>query len=295
MKPVDIVKLVRDTWNNSLPEKRLEQLNVVRITVPPEHLELFESLIDMHVENIKDDHDAITLLLVHGIQTDGAWHELVKAAFRDVDHVKVKGIGYDCVTPAQLACPFRKGPIDRVVTQFRDARTIEPNARIMVIAHSFGTYILSHILSRYSDIQIERIILCGSIIKSNFRWDLHTRHMATGSIINDVGTRDFYPVLATFTTIGYGGTGRKGFGSTRVIDRFFDYGHSDFFSPDNDHISKYWKPYIVHGEIVQSDWDTAKPKTSIAILMACHPWIGRSLFLGGIGLLAAISIINLLA
>ncbi|NWD69162.1 hypothetical protein HX870_16285 [Pseudomonas gingeri] len=148
----------------------------------------------------------------------------------------------------------------------------------MVIAHSFGTYIVSHILSRYSDINIERIVLCGSIIKSSFPWDLHTRHMENGSIINDVGTRDFYPVLATFSTLGYGGTGRNGFKNTRIADRYFDYGHSDFFLPDNDHIRKYWKPYIIDGTVVDSDWNTEKPTTNLFIMMACHPWIGRPVF-----------------
>lgn len=241
----------------------------------------------MKIANIQDDSQAIMLMLVHGIQTDGAWQELVKAAFRDVTHVRVKGLGYHCVTALQLACPFRSTPINKIVNDFRDARNLEPTARIMVIAHSFGTYIISRILSKYTDINIERIVLCGSIIKGNFAWDKHARHMAAGNILNDVGTRDFYPVLATFSTVGYGGSGRNGFKNTRVTDRYFDYGHSDFFVPDNDHIVKYWKPYIVDGTIVESDWDTQKPKTHLGIMIACHPWIGRPVFYSTIGLILA--------
>lgn len=278
MRPVEIVSLVRSTWENTIPEKRLLQLQVIREQLSPEHQELFDSLVDMQIANIKDSTEVITLMLVHGIQTDGAWHELVKAAFRDVDHVRVKGIGYNCVTALQLACPLRSAPINHVVQQFRDAQTMEPTARVMVIAHSFGTYIISHILSRFADIKIERVVLCGSIIKNNYKWDLHTRHMPAGNILNDVGTRDLYPVLASVSTLGYGGSGRNGFKNTRVTDRFFDYGHSDFFVPDNDHISKYWKPYIIDGTVVESEWDTQKPKTNLGVLMACHPWIGRPVF-----------------
>ncbi|MBK5003480.1 alpha/beta hydrolase [Pseudomonas sp. S32] len=278
MKPVDIVTLVRSTWDNTLPAQRLAQLQVVRRGVPDEHLELFESLIDMQVASIKDSTEVITLMLVHGIQTDGAWHELVEAAFRDVAYVRVKPIGYNCVTAAQLACPFRSAPINHVVQQFRDAQTMEPTARVMVIAHSFGTYIISHILSKFSDIKIERVVLCGSIISNSYPWDLHTRHMAAGNILNDVGTRDLYPVLASVSTLGYGGSGRNGFKNTRVTDRFFNYGHSDFFVPDNDHIARYWKPYIIDGTVIESEWDTQKPKTPLGIMMACHPWIGRPIF-----------------
>lgn len=294
MKPAEIVKLVRDTWANSIPKKRMAQLAVVRGTLSAEDAELFDSVIDTLVSNLEDDPEAISLMLIHGIQTDGAWHEAVKSAFRDVSRIKVKGLGYDCVTPLQLACPFRKTPIKRIVSQLRDIRSMEPNSKIMVIAHSFGTYIVSRILSHYTDIKIDRIILCGSIVRSDFRWDQHTRHMADNSIVNDVGTRDFYPVLATFATVGYGGTGRKGFGNTRVIDRFFDYEHSDFFCPSHDHINTYWKPYIVDGTVVESAWNTKKPGLSIPILMACHPWIGRPVFYAAItgSVLGAYALIN---
>lgn len=285
MTPADVVRLVRDSWENTIPDKRLEQLSLIRRTVPPEHFDVFDCIVDMQVANIRDDPDAITLMLVHGIQTDGAWHESVKAAFRSDSHVRVKGIGYNCVTALQLACPFRSAPIKHVVKQFRDAKTMDPSSKIMVIAHSFGTYIISHILSRYSDIKIDRIILCGSIIKSDFSWDLYARHMSDGNIINDVGTRDFYPVLATFSTVGYGGSGRNGFKNTRIKDRYFDYGHSDFFVSDHDHISKYWKPYILNGHVIESEWDFKKPKTSLGIMIACHPWIGRPVFYSMIGLL----------
>lgn len=278
MKPVDIVTLVRSTWENTLPAKRLAQLQVIRAGLEPEYLDLFDSVLDMQMANIRDNADIITLMLVHGIQTDGAWHELVKAAFRDVAHVRVKGVGYRCVTAAQLASPFRSTPINDVVQQFRDAQAMEPTARVMVIAHSFGTYIVSHILARFADIKIERIVLCGSIIRNSYRWDLHTRHIPEGNILNDVGTRDMYPVLASVASVGYGGSGRNGFKNVRVTDRFFDYAHSDYFLPGNDHISKYWKPYIVEGKIVDSDWDTKKPTTHLGILAMCHPWIGRPVF-----------------
>ena len=71
MKPVDIVTLVRSTWENTIETKRLAQLQAIRATLDAEHLELFDSLVDMQISNVKDDAQAITLMLVHGIQTDG--------------------------------------------------------------------------------------------------------------------------------------------------------------------------------------------------------------------------------
>jgi pimeloyl-ACP methyl ester carboxylesterase len=151
---------------------------------------------------------------------------------------------------------------------------------LLVIAHSFGSYILSEILLDHPDIEFEKIILCGSIIPRNYEWDKHARGMRKNSILNDVGTTDIWPIFATCGSLGYGSSGRRGFQNASVTDRYFKYGHSDFFEPKHHHIKNFWKPFIETGEIVNSDWDQMKGKTSLFILAASHPWIGRPLLIG---------------
>lgn len=274
----EAIELLEGTWNNTIPSKRLIQLNILRVTIPKELHSLMDSWIDAKLSGVQDNTGAMTVVLIHGIQTDGAWHKQVESQLQDVSHLNVKSIGYECVTAFQLFSPVRRGPIKKVTRDIRDSIFLDRGAKIVIVAHSFGTYIVSKILSENSDIEFDKIIFCGSIIPTDYRWDTYVKSMPRESIINDVGTRDFYPVLATFTSFGYGASGRKGFQSPRIKDRYFDYGHSDFFDPN--HISKYWKPFLIEGKIVESEWDTSKPKTSFPILLFCNPWLGRTIFFG---------------
>lgn len=280
MTPPEVVALVDETWNNSIPNRRHRQLLVVRQRIPAEHIALFDSLMDSKLGSVQDNPSATVVILIHGIQTDGAWHNLVDKELSELPHTNIHGLGYNFVSALQLASPIRSTPIKKITQDIRDARAMEPNAQFMVIAHSFGSYILSRILATSPDIKFSRIILCGCIIPTSYPWGLYTKDMGKKSILNDVGTRDFYPVLATFSSIGYGSSGRKGFQTPMVKDRFFNYDHSDFFEPMHNHISTYWKPFISNGEIVESDWDQKKPKLHILINLMTHPWIGRTLFCG---------------
>ncbi|WP_306565213.1 hypothetical protein [Aquabacterium sp.] len=273
MNDVELVRLVESTWLTARSDQRYAALKALRVAVSSDLIDLFDALFDAKLSNIEDDPNAIVVILVHGIQTDGAWHRLVQDAFSDVPNINVIEAGYDCVTAAQLVSPFRGTPIEKVAREMREARRREPRARMMVIAHSFGSYILSRILKDASDLEFERIILCGSIITRNYKWDLFARNVGPAGILNHVGTGDFYPVLATFASVGYGASGRLGFKTGKVVDRFFQLGHSGFFTPR--HIRTHWLPFITDGRIERSDWDVNKPATGLAILILSHPWIGR--------------------
>lgn len=277
MKPAEVFQLFETTWNNSLPDKRLLQLKVIRNQVPDEYKEFFDSMLDAKLAGVQDNPLATVVFLIHGIQTDGAWHNLVEKELGTLPHTNVHGLGYNFVSPLQLALPIRSTPINKITQDIRDAKSMEPHAQFMVIAHSFGSYILSRILSSSSDISFTRIVLCGCIIPTSYPWGLYTKNMEKRSILNDVGTRDIYPVVATVSSFGYGSSGRKGFQVPLIKDRYFDYGHSDFFEPANNHIVRYWKPFIATGEIVESEWDYNRPKLSIRTNMFTHPWIGRPL------------------
>ena len=280
MRPAEVFELFNETWENTLPEKRLRQLQLVKEQIPADHAELFDSMLDAKLSGVQDNPSATVVLLIHGIQTDGAWHNLVEKELGSLPHTNIHGLGYNFVSAFQLASPIRGTPIKKITQDIRDARSMEPHARFVVIAHSFGSYILSRILATAPDISFARIVLCGCIIPTNYPWGLYTKGMEKRSILNDVGTRDFYPVLATFSSFGYGSSGRKGFKVPHVKDRFFDYDHSDFFDPKNNHIATYWKPFIANGEIVESEWDQNKPKLTNRVNLLTHPWIGRTIFFG---------------
>ncbi len=275
METTEVITLVEGVWSSTIENRRREVFKLLRATIPAHHLTLFDGLVDNKRNGLRDDPGAKILVLIHGIHTDGSWQRQVQAQMNGVPNLNVHDLGYDVVTGLQLACPFRSAPINKVVRDIRRIKSEEPLAKIFVIAHSFGTYITSKILEDHPDISFEKIILCGSIVRINYPWDRNAKGMRKDSIINDVGTRDIWPLVATISTIGYGSSGRRGFQNASVTDRYFDYGHSDFFEFDREHVKKYWRPIIEENKIVSSEWDQQKPKTGILVLLASHPLIGR--------------------
>jgi pimeloyl-ACP methyl ester carboxylesterase len=193
------------------------------------------------------------VVLVHGINTDAEWQEALADQIRTECGLNTYVIGYGNYNPVHFLWPYwdmRTGPIERVIGQLRVIRAEKPGARISVIAHSFGTYIMSKILSECADLSFHRIQLCGAVVEAQFKWEL-VRGKFT-QLVNDVGTRDVWPILAKQSTWGYGDGGAFGFKNTVCHDRHFNYEHSDFMTPE--HFSKFWKPYLVDGEIVTSSW-----------------------------------------
>lgn len=197
------------------------------------------------------------VVLIHGIRTNAPWQEKFSAKLEGLHNIKAIPIGYGYLDALRFWLPFitRRGPIEHVTRQIRTLKDAHPNARISVIAHSFGTYIISKILDDQTDISIHRLQLCGSIISQKFRWD-KAKPRIKGSVLNDVGTNDIWPPLATSLTWDYGPTGALGFKDVLVRDRFFKCGHSDFFS--DSHMDNYWVPFLIDGQIVPSPWSSER-------------------------------------
>lgn len=272
MNSTEVIQLVEKLWNATDPKERKEVFGLLRSTIPKEHQVLFDALVDNKRSGIVDSPNSRILVLIHGIRTDGAWQRDVQREFHGVENLQVHDLGYDVVTGLQLAGPFRKGPVNKIVRDIRRLKSEEPLAKISVIAHSFGTYVVSRILEDHPDIKFEKIVLSGCLIKRSYPWDRNAQNMQKSSIINDVGVRDIWPLIASCSTWGYGSTGRVGFKSATVTDRYFNYSHSEFFENDGLHIRKYWRPLFEFDEIVPSEWesDTNRPKTGFTTLFAAH-------------------------
>lgn len=193
------------------------------------------------------------IALVHGINTDAEWQEALADQIRAECGLQAYSIGYGNYSPRHFLWPYwsmREAPINRVIDQLRAIRAEKPTARISVIAHSFGTYIMSMIFLRCADLTFHRILLCGAVIDTRFKWE-SVRTKFT-QLVNDVGTRDVWPVIAKQSTWGYGDSGAFGFKNTVCRDRHFDYEHSDFMTPE--HFTQFWKPFLLDGEIITSSW-----------------------------------------
>lgn len=188
------------------------------------------------------------VILIHGIRTRAEWQEKVLPILEDSD-TKVIPIRYGYLDAFRFWCPFwtRLASISQIEWKISRAIFDNKGAEVIVIAHSFGTYAISKILRDNPLINISRMILCGGIIPISFRWG-EMRNLPL--IVNDCGTKDIWPVLAYSATWGFGESGRFGFGSPEVVDRFSDHGHSGFF--DEKFISGFWLPFVRDGSITKT-------------------------------------------
>jgi hypothetical protein len=176
---------------------------------------------------------------------------MVSSILEETPGTRVPPLSYGRFDAIRFWFPFgtRKAPIKKLLRRIRDARVRFPKAKLSVIAHSFGTYAIGKILKDNPDIRLHRLILCGAIIPAEFRWD-QIPHSVETEIINDCGIRDIWPVLAQSTTFGYGPSGRFGFGTPGVRDRYHDFGHGGFFKEK--FVSDFWLPWFRSGNFVKS-------------------------------------------
>lgn len=202
------------------------------------------------------------VLLIHGIRTQAPWQRTVKRVIEEIPGVFVQESSYGYFDVFRFWCPFftRTQSIREVRETIQELKRRYRDAKLSVIAHSNGTYIITRLLQSERDLELNRLVLCGSIVRRQYRWP--ESQLAT-DVVNDYGTRDIWPVLAKALSWGYGDTGRHRFGKPGVRDRGHDYAHSDYFEDEagncENFVRKYWKPWFKSGQWVDSPHTRSSP------------------------------------
>lgn len=145
------------------------------------------------------------ILLIHGIRDIGAWQSKVSRNLVQRGTV-VEQIRYGYYPEVRFLFPvdLSHGPVQKVLKRIRAIKNHYPNARLSVIAHSFGTYVFLKALEQDTDLEFWKIIFCGSVADDQFEWsDLKRRvgdpQRATKDfVLNDCGTGDAWPVWRGF-------------------------------------------------------------------------------------------------
>lgn len=214
-----------------------------------------------------DDRDLV--ILIHGIRTRADWYvrvcdELAAAGFL----VERTNYGRFNLVKFLLPVPFFKAWAAADIEQdIRAAMARHKVDRVSIIAHSFGTFIVAWILKNKFDINFRRIIFCGSVVKFRFPFQQYTSRFE-GVIVNEVGTRDIWPILAESATWGYGSTGAFGFNRPGVFDRYHrGLSHSAFLNAK--FCRKWWIPAL-KGEDPKSNDEPERPPLWLRILSVIH-------------------------
>lgn len=226
------------------------------------HLELMKqyAMLDQHqsieVSLRKDKH---LVVLVHGINTRAQWMNGVGSALEDCGYqVASTSYGRWAIWRFLAPCAFlRKKPTTRVLRDIRSAINIHKPERLSVISHSFGTYVMGDIILNNPDLYWDRIIFCGSILRDDYPVD-HIASRFKPPLINEIGSKDYWPIIGESAGWGYGSIGSYGLNRPGCKSRWHaGKTHSDFLNPE--FCRKYWIPFLQDGTIVRGQVATAAP------------------------------------
>ncbi len=212
-----------------------------------------------------------TVILIHGIRTTALWQGTIRRIL-EAQGFAVQPTNYGKFDLLRFLCPgqfFRRRVADDITRQVRQTIRLAEGAKCSIIAHSFGTFIVAIILRRHPDIEFRRIIFCGSVVRYRFPFEEYSSRFER-PLINEVGTRDVWPVLAETVTTGYGSAGTYGFRRPGVRDRWHNgKSHSAFLK--RDFCLRYWVPFLRDGTIIEDDEDAEPPPWWLSIVTTVQP------------------------
>jgi alpha-beta hydrolase superfamily lysophospholipase len=252
-----------DTGPSDQPGKRnFDQTNATVIVVRERHLPggfksrdtIFLKDLDAVTAYLRTEESAPTsnghlVILVHGINTRAHWMNELKPALEKAGFAVAPTSYGKFGIPRFLSFPARREKAIQDV--LRDIRTAihvhkldtgsEP-AKMSVISHSFGTYVVGRILTDYQDVKWYRVIFCGSVVRDDFPLQ-NVLHQFARPLLNEVGTEDYLPALAESAGWGYGSIGSNGFNRPPVETRWHHgFGHSDFLTAS--FCNEFWIPFL---------------------------------------------------
>ena len=142
------------------------------------------------------------VVMVHGIRDHALWHDKIRTELEAAGY-KVELTNYGRFGLLEFLSPF-SGGARRVAREdlesqmnvvFRD----HGDAEINIIAHSFGTYLITEIIRLRSDLIFKEDHLCRAVLKRKIPFqDYSTRF--TPKILNEIGDRDPWPAFAQSLT-----------------------------------------------------------------------------------------------
>lgn len=224
------------------------------------------------------------VMLVHGIRTRAEWIERARRLIER--HPGFKAIPIRCGyvdTLTFLTYPLRLLPVRTTQKNILYVRKRYPDASLSIVAHSFGCYAVARVLRKEKPLlSIDRLLLCGSVLPLDFDWGELDN---VGSISNECGGGDIWPVLAEAFGFGYGASGRYGFHHPKPENRFLPHKHSDYFS--REHIRQYWLPFLYFGEHVVAPYEEIRERAALWEAWATNPVVKFALRMVPYGVILA--------
>lgn len=122
------------------------------------------------------DHPAI-VFLIHGIRDYGEWQESLSTRIQSVAEKEkitlkeVVSVRYGYFSALQF---LFSGERERATRAFLDlyaqTRARNPTAKVHVVAHSNGSYVVGTALKKNAYVEVDNLYLAGSVLSQDFRW-----------------------------------------------------------------------------------------------------------------------------
>lgn len=207
-----------------------------------------------------------TVYALHGMRDFGEWQETLK--------FELNKRGIDCEFPRYDQ--FRLGRFllqrwyaDEIAIMVAQdlRRLMMSNERLVVVCHSFGTYLIHKVLLENADIKVDDIIFCASIFKPERQLQTLLRlGQIKGNVYNFCGTRDPWPVVAGIISTRYRPSGVIGIGAQRTENIYDAVGHGGFLNP------KAWEKFQWY-ELIVGRGPSSNANTPRSWLVSTLLWV----------------------
>ena len=188
------------------------------------------------------------VITLHGIRTHARWQrafaEVATAAGLDA---RLDRWNFGYFSSLRFFLPWaRRAKVRwlRTVFEIEFPAVQTTLSRPSIIAHSFGTYIVGYALLRYPYLRVNRVLLCGSILPTEFPWDVLLERGQVQAVRNEYGSEDIWTELVEWFVPGTGRSGVVGFMAThpRLEQERFTFAHSEYF--ERGHMASKWIPFL---------------------------------------------------
>jgi pimeloyl-ACP methyl ester carboxylesterase len=210
------------------------------------------SLYKMERENAMSGLVKEVVVTVHGVESHGEWQAMVTPAFGGIEGlVHVPHVYGPFGFWKAGVWLFRDREADRFYRHISALRQEYPHVRPSVIAHSFGTYIVSQALAKYPAIELDAVVLCGSIVDRNYDWATLLRGGRVRKVRNETSGDDTVVRMFTVPMVrmlipASGPSGIAGFSQASAgleQQHFENYEHSSSLLSTL-HCQTYWFPFL---------------------------------------------------
>jgi hypothetical protein len=219
--------------------------------------------VEQAINSVSTNH---VVILVHGIRDFALWQTAIRSTLEE-GGFRAEATNYGRFNLLEFLAPFsyfRKKAIDTVWNQIRIIKQNNEGALLSVVAHSFGTFVVSHLMQNNFDVRFHRVIFCGSVVRYGFPFE-QFQNRFSAPIVNEVGTRDIWPAIAESVTFGYGSAGTYGFRRPLVRDRWHNKARHGYFL-SAEFCKTFWQPFLKNGTFVGGAAAPESPRVWLQIL-----------------------------